>query len=113
MYVKDNILHLQITKGTDFTLSLASPDLDLTQYTSIRADFKPVRTLDAPPLIRVELGEGIEATADSLTLTVPYGTTSKIKFPLLYMDIKGRIGEASPVLLLQAECKILDTATVV
>src|SRR5690606_24082552 len=100
MYLKDNILHIDITKGTDFTLHLGSPDLDLTQYDTIRADFKPTKAIDAPALIRADLDEGITVTPDTLVLRIPYSTTEKIRYERLYMDIKARIGDASPVLLM-------------
>lgn len=120
-YIKDNILFIPITRGLPFQLTFDSPDLDLTQYDTIRAEFKPSRDLKSPPLLRADLEEGIVVTPpvhdgddtipSTLTLAIPSAHTAGIRPPKLYMDLKGRVADGEPVLLLQAECDILASVT--
>jgi len=121
-YIKDNTLCTTIERGLPFELVFDSPDLDLSQYDTITADFKPSRDLQAPPLISVELGKGIivtpagedmegEPVPSTISIEVPSTVTAKIRYEKLYMDIKARIEGGEPVRLLSAVCDILGTVS--
>jgi hypothetical protein len=110
--VKNNLISAPIEKGMPWTVTIRTPELDLSVFSDIRADIKAEPSLQAPVLFHLSIGSGITRDTDhQITLSLSDAHTTNIRQVILYTDIKLFIGTEPYPPRIPIRIPVVDTVT--